>query len=326
MQPRIEDIKAHGKDIHKLMKDTFENIRPPKGSPKWSDYVNYCNNLVIEGITKGINSSLAHLADNISISWNRHNNQQPMFDIKVDLISRQVMFDPPIGCSPSRGNGIRDIVFKIIDGFISIAIQMPRLDTNSGDYLVEIKDQFELYGAMQVVANNLNEIEGAAAHFIDQYADQEFLWKETLEENFQAFLDQGEDPREKVHKRINADGEEEEDETFNWMAEKILQGVETKKPSLELFDEKITQLTKVKLQINEMKTTNDIGWIRVNSTPLIKELQKTIVTWIDAYTNFLLENTTNELRNIEKFCDDVFNGIKVIPESAESKKEKELLM
>lgn len=70
-----------------------------------------------------------------------------MFDIKVDLRDRNVIFDPPIETT-AQGNGIRDIIQKILDDFISISIQMPRLDTNSGDYLVEIKDQFYLFGAM----------------------------------------------------------------------------------------------------------------------------------------------------------------------------------
>jgi hypothetical protein len=161
-----------------------------------------------------------------------------MFEIKVDLIDRQVMFDPPIG-SNSRGNGIKDVVFRIIDGFISMSIQMPRLDTNSGDYLVEIKDQFEVFGAMQVVADNLTEIQNAAADFIDRYADQQFLWKETLDDNFTSFLNTGKDPREEKHMRLNDDGEQEEDETFKYMAEMILDGVETKKPELAHFDEKI---------------------------------------------------------------------------------------
>ena len=56
------------------------------------------------------------------------------------------------------------------------------------------------------------------------------------------------------------------------MADKILSGVQTKKPNLELFDEKITQLTKIKHQITDMKQTVDIGWLRVNSNPLIREL------------------------------------------------------
>jgi hypothetical protein len=125
-----------------------------------------------------------------------------MFDIKVDLINREVKFEPPIESS-SRGNGIRDIIMKITNDFISLAIQLPRLDTGNGDYLVEIKDQFEVFGAMQVLTNNLYEIEDATKNFIHQYKDLEFLWKETLAENFAAFLDQGEDPREKVHTKIN---------------------------------------------------------------------------------------------------------------------------
>jgi hypothetical protein len=56
------------------------------------------------------------------------------------------------------------------------------------------------------------------------------------------------------------------------MADKILLGVQTKKPNLDLFDEKITFLTKVKHQITDMKQNIDIGWLRVNSIPLIREL------------------------------------------------------
>ena len=82
------------------------------------------------------------------------------------------------------------------------------------------------------------------------------------------------------------------------MADKILEKVNTKKPNLELFDEKITFLTKVKHQISDMKTSIDIGWLRVNSNPLIKELQKTVQDWIEAYTSFLLQNTTIEISNI----------------------------
>ena len=135
---------------------------------------------------------------------------------------------------------------KITNDFISLAIQMVRLDTSNGDYLVEIKDQFELLGDLQIMTNNLTEIEDATRHFIHQYKDLEFLWKETLAENFAAFVDQGEDPRAKVHMKINQDGEQEEDETFKWMAEKILAGVQPKKPNLDLFDEKISHLNRIK--------------------------------------------------------------------------------
>lgn len=76
------------------------------------------------------------------------------------------------------------------------------------------------------------------------------------------------------------------------MTSKILHHVVTRFPTLEIFDEKIQHLIDVKEKIAGMRPTLDIGWLRVNSTPLIKELEKTINSWIEAYTNFLLNNTT----------------------------------
>jgi len=55
-----------------------------------------------------------------------------------------IQFDPSITCNESQ-NGIRDIINNITGHFISLAIKMPqRLDNpqGTGDYLVEIKDQF----------------------------------------------------------------------------------------------------------------------------------------------------------------------------------------
>lgn len=61
--PRLEDIKNHGKEIHKLLKDTLDNIKPDKKSATWLAYVDYLNGLVIEGITKGISASMNYIAD-----------------------------------------------------------------------------------------------------------------------------------------------------------------------------------------------------------------------------------------------------------------------
>ena len=45
---------------------------------------------------------------------------------------------------------------------------------------------------------------------MSQYESKSFLWEETLEESFQAFLDTGVDPREQRHTKLNDEGEEEE--------------------------------------------------------------------------------------------------------------------
>jgi len=94
---------------------------------------------------------MGYLADQISIPYNKHHGLLPIFDIRVDLQDRDVIFDPPIDYS-AKGNGIRDIIQKIIDDFVSLAIQLQRLDTNTGDYLPEVKDQFQVFGATNHVS------------------------------------------------------------------------------------------------------------------------------------------------------------------------------
>ena len=130
-----------------------------------------------------------------------------------------------------------------------------RLDSPTGDYLVEIKDQFQLFGTIQTITNNLDQIEKASADFLDQYSDIAFLWEKDLETSFQEFLDQGPDLREiflqKLKQRDDLEEEqvEMEIENFDAMSVKILDGVVTKQPALEVFDAEITRLYEYKARI-----------------------------------------------------------------------------
>jgi len=122
---RFDVIRGEGKEIHKLMKDTTDNVRPNKQSREWKSYVDYVNGLVIDGITNGIDSSMTYLAEQINYQYNVNTlNVQPIFDIKVALSKRRVQFEPVLGCNENK-NGIRDIINTIVEHFISLAIQMP---------------------------------------------------------------------------------------------------------------------------------------------------------------------------------------------------------
>lgn len=97
--PRLEDIKNHGRDIHKLMKETADYLKPDKKSQNWIAYVDYVNGLVIQGITEGIDASLKFLSDQISIPYNKHHGHPPMFLCSVNLQDREVIFEPTIECN-----------------------------------------------------------------------------------------------------------------------------------------------------------------------------------------------------------------------------------
>ena len=77
-------------------------------------------------------------------------------------------------------------------------------------------------------------------------------------------------------KTDSSDLEEEqielEIENYDAMSAKILNGVVSRHPDLEIFDTEITRLYEYKARIAAMKPTSDIAWLKVNSSPLIKEL------------------------------------------------------
>ena len=89
-----------------------------------------------------------------------------------------------------------------MNDFVSLAIKIPRLDTGTGDYLVEIRDQFELFGSIQAICLQMNEIEKASGDFIEQYSSFAFLWKEDLDTFFVKFLEQGKDLKDKFEEDL----------------------------------------------------------------------------------------------------------------------------
>jgi hypothetical protein len=71
VQPRLDEVRNNGKEIHRLMKDTQDNIKPDKKSVQWLAYQDYINGLIIDGITNGINGSMIFLKDQLSIQYNK---------------------------------------------------------------------------------------------------------------------------------------------------------------------------------------------------------------------------------------------------------------
>lgn len=119
-------------------------------------------------------------------------------------------------------------------------------------------------------------MENVCAKFLNQYDNFSFLWEKELDVVFKEFLDTGKDIRETFEenllKEIEDNGWEKEDpkieaarENFETMIKKIYKGVATRQPALEKFDEKILHLTEIKQQIKSMETTNNVGWLKVDS-------------------------------------------------------------
>lgn len=60
-----------------------------------------------------------------------------------------------------------------------------------------------------------------------------------------------------------------ERENFHAMINKIYAGgIATRQPTLAKFEERINRMSDIKQQIKSMSETNNIGWLKVDSSPI----------------------------------------------------------
>jgi dynein heavy chain len=151
---KLMTMSEDGKELHKHVKDSSEALKVSKVAVTWRSYVDFVNNIVIEGFVAAIMVSMQYvceLLDPLSIARNEH--MQPLFDIRIELIGQDVVFDPPFHSLAPRGVlTLRSVVDGWLRDFFSISTMMQRLDTGTGDYLTEVREHFQVQILLSIVS------------------------------------------------------------------------------------------------------------------------------------------------------------------------------
>ncbi|CAG9311235.1 unnamed protein product [Blepharisma stoltei] len=306
---RLLDITAGGRDINKLMKETGECVKNARKSIHWLVYQDYCNGIVIEGLSAVINRSLVQLAEYIDPVMIKKLDLIPMFDIKIELVDAKVVFTPEIESKNGKAMGLRDYVHSWVSDFLKITTLISRVDLNPGDYLVEIRNQMEVQFSLSKIENHMDWIDNETSKFKATFSEYSYLWSEDLNQNFEEFMKQGE--QEKKTDSNSIDEDEEQQRLEKLKSHPIFEGVTMRIPELKLFDEKITQLKNIQVKISSVVSPHDIAWLRINVEPLKVALTNKVVRWTKVYTDFLLKNATGLMRNLTKFIEMVLKGIEL---------------
>ena len=319
VQNRLTEITAGGRDINKLMKETGECVKGAKKSQQWITYQDFVNEKVIKGLSDVITLSLNHMSDLLDPTLIKKTDMMPMFDIRIELADVRVVFTPEIE-SKARGTGLRDLMHNWIMEFMRSTTLFGRIDTAPGDYLVEIRDNFEVRFGLSKIENHLDWIENETNKFKLTFMEYSYLWQEDLNQSFSDFLKLGEVVK-KSDNPIDEEDERARDEKLK--QHPIFQGVSIKIPDLSLFNEKITNLKTIQAKIAAMPSPNDIAWLRISVDPLKGALDKRVTKWISVYTEFLQKNVTGSMRNLTKFIENVGKGIEL--EKAENIPQEALM-
>jgi dynein heavy chain len=194
VKEKYTEIKDGGKQIHTLVKDTNKVLKVSNASNDWRAYVDFVNNVVVDGLSSIVFSSLEFLHEQIDPESIAKNDLLPMIEIKLDLVSIRdeqdvradhVKFIPDL--KESSGKGIRDLVNSWIGSFFNVSTIFRRLD-NDGTYLREIHADHGVKMLMAMINETLETNEQLCVDLQDQYQKYKYLWTTDLAVFFEEFL------------------------------------------------------------------------------------------------------------------------------------------
>ncbi|CEL96675.1 unnamed protein product [Vitrella brassicaformis CCMP3155] len=315
---RHHQVMEEGKELLKLVRDSADALQVKKGAPQWKAYVDFVNNIVIEGFVSAISVSMQYLCDILDPAVIAKSEMQPLFDVKIELTDNKIVFEPPFDHT-ERGNGMRDIVSSWVRDFFAIGTLMARLDSGSGDYLNEMKEHFNLQLLLSNLSRLLDDTELKCAEYRQRFLQYSFLWTEDIDEAFELFL--CEDPKDLVETWVDESGS---GVTFTQVMDMIGIDLGPKVPPLSAFDEKITSFVQMRQSISNEKTPVDLHWLRINAQPVKVQLSQLAGRWAGKYVAFLQGFCIERIDALTGFINKASAGLSA-RDPNDAQEDKELL-
>ena len=88
MKSRYNSLKADGEKIHSLVKENLEYFIATEDSDDWRRYLEYLDDLILDGLYECVHCSLQYLLDNMNKEKSPE-EMQPLMEAKFEL---QVMY------------------------------------------------------------------------------------------------------------------------------------------------------------------------------------------------------------------------------------------
>ncbi|RYG70338.1 hypothetical protein EON64_00425, partial [archaeon] len=304
LKERYSEIKEGGKNIHNMVKDTNKVLRVSNASNDWKAYVDFVNNVVVDGLAKVVYTSLDFLFEQVDPATITKDDKLPLIEIKLDLISikgsddvrhDEVRFIPDL--QENNGKGIRDLVNSWIGSFFNVATLFKRLD-NEGTYLREIHADHSVKMLLAVLYETLEKNEESCNNVLKDYDKFNYLWSTDMSDFFAKFLEEA--------LVMSPNGQ-------------IL-------PDLEKFAAAIVKYEGVRDKIQHFPSPVDIGWLRINTHPIKSQLITWASKWIDLFINYLKTTIHEKLATLDKFMTQVTTGLDIEVLENHSKEGKNTLM
>ena len=321
-------IKDGGKAIHKLVKASNKAVKVSQASPDWKAYVDFVNDVVVDGLAQATICSLQFVLENLELKSLGDVSKstlsdapaaagaeegedgepvrrrkkvvekpqaKPLIMIRLQLQADKIVFLPDLG-ETSRRKGITDLINGWVSTFVGIAALCKRVDGSGGSYVKELQNNLEVRALIARVDDALQVSNTTCIEFYQIYEGFSHLFLTSIDKYFANFLDEA-TIKEEVKKK-------------SAIAKKKKK--ENKGPPeyrLPMFDKEIVKYTEILNEITKLPVLVNLGWLMADPLPMKQALLTYASQWKTKFTGFLLQNVQGSLQQMFDFIAMAKDGL-----------------
>jgi len=272
---KYKDIEEKDEKLHEMLASSCRVLKVNKGAPAWKSYVDYVNQILIDGLINMVVTSARYLRNQIDPAQIQANDISPLLEIKLALVGNDASFSPELFYTANH-DGLLDLITSWFGTFINTSTFIKRLDTGDGDYLFDVQDDPKVRYWTSSVFNFVEDSLSECAKFAELFQKFSFLWTESISASFAAFM-QEQTPEGKSH------------------------------PPLSAFEKELQKYSALDHEAKELPVSKTIGWLKIDARPIKQSVCTWVSKWAMSYKSYLQNKAQKDLSELQKFVESNSN-------------------
>uniref|UniRef100_H2YYB5 AAA+ ATPase domain-containing protein n=1 Tax=Ciona savignyi TaxID=51511 RepID=H2YYB5_CIOSA len=290
LSKRYAIIQECANKVHALLQENQELFKASPDSEVWKAYVNYVDDMVVDGCFNAIECSMKFLLH----QTDHRQGLPPLFQAQLELHAPDMVFKPSLDFG--MGEGFFEMVEELLTDIYNLSTLVKRLSTDNGmeHYHADMMDMAELSEMKTEILERVQAVMDKACEYRNGFDNYAYLWVDDRNEFMKQFLTYG---HVLTTEEIEAHAED---------------GVPENPPTLDMFKEQVDQYEKIYCEVEEINPIAIFdSWFRVDAKPFKQALLNIIKRWSFMFKQHLIDHVTNSLSDLEKFIKVVDKGMAI---------------
>uniref|UniRef100_A0A8C3PRY4 Dynein axonemal heavy chain 9 n=1 Tax=Calidris pygmaea TaxID=425635 RepID=A0A8C3PRY4_9CHAR len=288
LERRYSLVRESGQKIHSLLKENQNLLFADPTSDAWKAYVDYVDEIVLDGLFTAIESSLKYLLENTDPKA----GLPPLFEVQLDLVIPDLVFRPSL--DPGTNDGFYDMMESLLNDIYRISSLVPRLAEHNGfpHYQADMEDMADLADMRHDLLGRVQAVLMACCDYRSAFDHYSYLYGDDRKEFCRQFLLYG---HILTAAEIEAYGED---------------GVPETPPTLQQFKEQIDSYEKIYEEVNRIEPISIFqSWMKVDARPFKASLLNVIKRWSLVFKQHLMDHVTHSLADLDDFIKTANKGL-----------------